>query len=163
MPQEIERKFLVDDDGWRRQADAGTWVRQGYLVGGEACSVRVRVAGSGAWLNIKSATLGVSRREYEYAIPPAEAREMLDTLCARPLVEKVRYRVVHGDHVWEIDCFEGDNAGLVVAEVELGAPDEPFERPPWIGRDVSDRPRYYNSCLVRYPFREWSDAERAGD
>lgn len=163
MATEIERKYLVLDDGWREHADTGQRVRQGYLAGSSRCSARVRVAGDHASLNFKGMTLAVSRREFEYEVPLADAKEMLDHLCTGPLIEKVRYRVPHGDHVWEIDCFEGDNAGLVVAEIELTDPDESFAIPEWVGREVSDKARYYNVCLIDYPFCEWSDAERAGD
>ncbi|MGD8429408.1 MAG: CYTH domain-containing protein [Ectothiorhodospiraceae bacterium] len=162
MGTEVERKFLVTDPSWRESADDGVRYRQGYLIGASACSVRVRTAGNRAWLNIKSATVGVQRQEFEYAIPQDEAEVMLETLCERPLVEKVRYHVPVGGHVWEVDCFEGDNAGLVVAEVELTYPDEAFDMPEWAGAEVSHLPRYYNVCLVRHPYSEWSDDERAG-
>lgn len=158
MATEIERKFLVTSDAWRAQAQDALRMRQGYLPGMETASVRVRVAGERAWLNIKGATLVVSRREYEYPIPLADAEEMLDALCARPLIEKTRHHVRLGPHLWEVDVFEGDNAGLVVAEVELSFPDEPFERPPWLGREVSGEARYYNVSLVRHPYRSWGEA-----
>ncbi len=163
MGREVERKFLVTDERWRGDADAGTRMRQGYLGRAEGASVRVRQAGERAWLNIKGATLGVERREYEYEIPLGDAREMLDSLCREPLVEKTRYRVPVGAHCWEVDVFEGANAGLVVAEVELAHADEPFEIPPWAGTEVSELPRYYNVCLVSHPYRDWSEAERAGE
>jgi len=157
MATEIERKFLVKDDRWRRQADTGVRMRQGYLNGGETSSVRVRTGGGLAHLNIKSATLGVWRREYEYAIPVADAEEMLDHLCQRPLIEKTRYRVEHGGHHWDVDVFEGDNAGLVVAEIELGSEEEPFVKPAWVGDEVSHDARYYNVCLVTHPYKEWKE------
>jgi adenylate cyclase len=160
MATEIERKFLLADDSWRAQADAGTPMRQGYLIGASAqnaakASVRVRIAGETANLNIKSATLGVTRQEYEYPIPLHEANEMLDTLADGPLIEKTRYHVPYDGHTWEIDVFSGDNAGLVVAEVELATVDESFQRPPWLGTEVSDDPRYYNVCLVQHPYKDW--------
>jgi adenylate cyclase len=99
--------------------------------------------------------VGARRAEYEYEIPHSDAEEMLDTLCARPLIEKVRYVLEHGQHTWEIDVFEGDNAGLIVAEIELGAEDEAFERPSWLGDEVTDDPRYFNSNLVSHPFKDW--------
>ncbi|WP_440995405.1 CYTH domain-containing protein [Arhodomonas sp. SL1] len=163
MATEIERKFLVTGDGWRAQADAGVRIRQGYLASGERASVRIRRAGTQAWINIKGATLGVERQEYDYEIPLGEAEEMLEQLCRTPLIDKTRYHVPVGGHVWDVDVFEGENAGLVVAEIELDAADEPFERPDWAGEEVSDRPRYYNVALVDHPYRDWSAAERRGD
>ncbi len=156
MTREIERKFLVRGEQWRSLSDEGCFVRQGYLATGANSSVRVRVAGRGAWICVKGATVGVSRPEFEYRVPLADAEEMLGRLCEGPLIEKTRYRVSVGDHVWEIDVFHGDNAGLVVAEVELGGDDEHFLRPDWIGEEVSHDPRYYNACLSRHPYREWS-------
>jgi adenylate cyclase len=157
MATEIERKFLVSDDGWRRQARDAIRLRQGYLAGGTNSSIRVRSGGGLAQLNIKSATLGVRRREYEYSIPLSDAEEILDHLCERPLIEKTRYHVDHAGHTWEVDVFEGDNAGLVVAEIELEREDEEFARPAWLGEEVSHDPRYYNVCLVKHPYKEWKD------
>lgn len=162
MGTEIERKFLVIDQGWAASADAGQRVRQGYLAGSERCSARVRVAGACASLNFKGRTLSVTRREFEYPIPVADAEEMLDHLCTGPLIEKVRYRVAVDDHIWEIDCFEGDNAGLVVAEVELETAHEGFTLPQWAGTEVSHKARYYNVCLIDHPFCDWTEDERAG-
>lgn len=155
MATEIERKFLVADDRWREHAEEGTAFRQGYLVGSEHASVRVRIEGKRANLNIKSATLGVRRQEYEYPIPLEDAREMLDRLCEKPLIEKTRYHVAFGGYTWEVDVFEGDNRGLVVAEVELSSEDEQPPLPPWAGEEVSDDPRYYNVCLVKHPYKDW--------
>ncbi len=157
MATEIERKFLVRDDRWRRMADEGTVIRQGYLAGSERGSIRVRVAGGKASLNIKSATLGVRRLEYDYSIPLSEAEEMLERLCERPLIEKIRYRVPFEGHLWEIDVFQGANEGLVVAEIELSDEGEAFLLPDWIGEEVSHDPRYYNTCLVSHPYCEWRD------
>ena len=117
--------------------------------------MRVRVTGGQAWLNIKSATVDISRDEYEYEIPVADAARMLDTLARRPFIEKTRHYVPVGKHVFEVDEFAGDNAGLIVAEVELAAADEPFERPAWLGEEVSDDPRYLNAALVAHPFSRW--------
>jgi adenylate cyclase len=156
MPTEIERKFLVTSDAWRAEARACKRYRQGYLPTDPSCSVRVRTAGERAYLNIKSGTLDVTRQEYEYPIPLAEAEELLDSLCRKPLIEKVRHFVEVGDHTWEVDEFEGDNRGLIVAEVELGHPDEAFRRPAWLGEEVSDDPRYYNVCLVDHPYKDWA-------
>lgn len=160
MPIEIERKFLVLDASWRAAADAGTRYRQGYLsrvtgAGAVRSSIRVRTDGERACLNIKSATLGIRRQEYEYPIPLTDAEAMLADLCVGAVVEKIRYHVPVGAHVWEIDVFAGANAGLVVAEIELGHEDEAFERPAWLGAEVSDDPRYYNVCLAERPYSSW--------
>ena len=157
MQTEIERKFLVKDDSWRESVSKEAYFRQGYLAGSETASVRVRVANGRGDLNIKSMTLGVTRREFEYEIPLDEARDMLDNLCCGPLIEKTRYFVKHADHTWEVDVFEGDNEGLVVAEVELDSEDEAFELPAWAGEEVSHDERYYNVCLVKHPYKEWKD------
>lgn len=155
MGREIERKFLVRGEAWR-QLGVGVLYRQGYLSSGQGCTVRVRVAGEQGYLTIKSATTGISRAEYEYAIPVAEAMELLDTLCQRPLIEKTRYRVPWQTVVWEIDEFAGENQGLIVAEVELAHADQPLDLPDWIGEEVSGDPRYFNSNLVKYPFQQWN-------
>lgn len=154
MGIEIERKFLVRDDRWRVAAERSERMTQGYL-GGDSCSVRVRVAGERAWLNVKSRTLGTTRSEYEFAIPADEARAMLAEFCPAAL-DKTRHYVRSGDHLFEIDEFLGDNGGLVVAEIELAHADEAFERPAWLGDEVTDDARYYNVNLVRTPFRQWT-------
>ncbi len=156
MGKEIERKYLVGHDGWRKETSQGVRMRQGYLSNTNGfCSIRVRIQGDQALLNIKSATLGVSRLEFDYPIPVSDAEQILDHLCVRPLIEKTRYFLEHAGHVWEIDVFEGDNEGLIVAEIELEDPDEPFELPDWAGKEVSDDPRYYNVCLVNNPYKNW--------
>ncbi|HOB62144.1 MAG TPA: CYTH domain-containing protein [Candidatus Competibacteraceae bacterium] len=156
MATEIEHKFLLQDERWRQQVERSVRMRQGYLLSDSHCSVRVRVADERGFLNIKSGTLGIQRSEYEYPIPLAEAEEILDTLCEKPLLEKTRHYVRFGAHLWEIDEFAGDNAGLIVAEVELSRVDEPFARPDWLGEEVSHDIRYYNSQLARHPFSTWS-------
>ncbi len=155
MGIEIEKKFLLRNDDWRQYADTGTPFRQGYLTGSERSSVRTRIEGDKANLNIKSATLGIRRQEFEYPIPLEDAKILLATLCQKPLIEKTRYHVIYADHVWEIDVFEGDNAGLTVAEIELVDENEAFARPDWLGKEVSDDPRYYNVSLVKHPFCNW--------
>ena len=155
MGMEIERKFLVINDHWRAAADAGMDCIQGYFTTNKQCSIRVRLSGDKANLNIKSATLGITRAEYDYPISAGDAREMLNHLCTKPLIEKTRYHVRHGRHLWEVDVFSGANAGLVVAEIELAHGDEQFTRPDWVGAEVSDDPRYYNVCLVQHPYSNW--------
>lgn len=155
MGQEIERKFLVDVARWR-PAGAGVAFRQGYLSSHPERTVRVRLEGDAGKLTIKGETSGVSRLELEYEIPRADAEQLL-ALCERPLIEKVRHTEEHAGKTWEIDVFGGENEGLVVAELELGSEDEPFERPPWALAEVSHDPRYYNASLVRAPYRTWRD------
>jgi len=155
MAIEIERKFLLRNDSWRAQADAGQLIRQGYLTASGMASIRVRVTGVAANLNIKSATLGITRQEFEFPIPLADANQLLDTLAEGPLIEKTRYHVRHGEHTWEIDVFAGDNQGLEVAEIELQHAEETFQRPHWLGAEVSDDPRYYNVSLVKHPYKDW--------
>lgn len=156
MGIEIERKLLVVDDSWREAASAGMRYRQGYLSTDPRNSVRVRVCGDRAWLNVKSTTVGVTRREYEYEIPSADAHAILEELCVKPLIEKTRFIVEHDGLAWEVDVFEGDNAGLVVAEIELEAADDEFALPAWAGEDVSADPRYYNQRLVEHPYSRWA-------
>lgn len=155
MGTETERKFLLRDDSWRNAVRAREDIVQGYLANTGLCSIRVRLAGTHGSLNLKSMTLGVSRAEFDYPIPAADARVLLDTLCLRPLIGKTRHLVDHDGQHWEIDEFHGDNAGLVVAELELTHAEQDFARPPWLGREVSDDPRYYNVCLIERPYRTW--------
>lgn len=156
MGIEIERKFLVVNDSWREATSITLPIKQGYLVGGKEASVRVRLQGNTANLNIKSATLGVRRQEFEYTIPLEDAEIILTTLCRRPIIEKTRYLVSYANKQWEVDVFEGDNAGLIVAELELHDEAEQFDRPPWLGEEVSDDPRYYNTCLCQHPYKDWT-------
>jgi adenylate cyclase len=154
MGREIERKFLLRDDAWRAGIERSVHMAQGYLGEVSRASVRVRIADRDATINIKSAHPGISRDEFEYAIPLADAEALL-TLCSGWPVIKTRHIVRVGAHTWEIDEFAGANAGLIVAEIELDAPDEEFERPPWLGEEVSEDWRYYNVALAREPFSEW--------
>lgn len=155
MGIEIERKFLLTADDWRSRVSRTSKLRQGYL-GGDGVSVRVRIEDDTANLNVKSRTPGIARSEFEYPIPMADAHALL-ALVEGPLLEKTRHHVDHAGHVWEIDEFEGDNAGLIVAEIELDSVDEAFERPAWIGREVTDDARYYNLNLSRDPYSRWSE------
>ena len=156
MAIEIERKFLLKNSSWKELVDEGMAYSQGYLVGSNAASVRVRIQGKRAFLNIKSATIDISRQEFEYEIPLEEATEMLETLCEKPLITKTRHLLKNENHVWEIDVFSGDNEGLTVAEIELNDKDEYFEKPEWLGDEVSDDARYYNVSLVKHPFKDWN-------
>lgn len=156
MGVEIERKFLVDGEAWRTLG-AATLLRQGYLSADPARTVRVRIDGERAFLTIKGKSVGASRGEWEYPIPVADAAQLLDGLCQQPLVEKVRRRIAVGPHTWEVDEFLGANAGLVVAEIELASEDEAFDKPDWIGREVTGDTRYFNSNLIRHPYSQWKD------
>ncbi|WP_027187789.1 CYTH domain-containing protein [Desulfovibrio cuneatus] len=154
MATEIERKFLVTGNAWRKEGE-GILLRQGYLNSARECTVRVRTAGEQAFLTIKGATVGITRAEYEYAIPVADANAMLDTLARKPLIEKIRTIIPVGSVVWEVDEFLGENKGLIVAEIELEREDAPFPKPEWLGEEVTGDPRYYNSSLVALPFSQW--------
>jgi adenylate cyclase len=154
MGTEIERKFLVVGDAWRSLAE-GTHYRQGYLSSVKERTVRVRKAGDTGTLTIKGVSMGATRPEYEYEIPADEAHEMIDQLCETPIIEKNRYRIPHGDVTWEVDEFLGVNKGLVVAEVELDSEDQTFEKPDWIGEEVTANPKYFNANLVARPFSTW--------
>ena len=151
MAKEIERKYLIKNDDWRIVADDGITIIQGYMGSNEQSSIRIRIHGGTANLNIKSKTIGVQRHEYEYSIPIDEAREILENLCDKPYIEKTRYLVLYEGHKWEIDVFTGDNEGLIVAEIELTSPEESFSLPEWAGEEVTEDPRYYNICLVTHP------------
>ena len=152
--EEIERKFLVSGEAWRETAE-GTRYRQGFLSTEPERTVRVRVAGPRGSITVKGKNVGARRAEFEYEIPVADAERMLDTLCKRPLIEKVRYTVAVAPHTWEIDVFEGENAGLVVAEIELRSEHEAFDKPEWVGDEVTGDPRYFNSNLVSNPYQTW--------
>jgi adenylate cyclase len=151
---EIERKFLVDQSKWRPK-DSGTEFRQGYLSSAKDRIVRVRIAGGEGTLTIKGLTIGTVRSEFEYPIPAADAAMMLDRLCEKPLIEKTRHKEHVGDRMWEIDVFHGDNEGLTVAEVELVSKEEVVRPPDWILQEVSEDPRYFNSNLLKHPYRTW--------
>lgn len=155
MPIEIERKFLLANENWRDEVVRSSRIRQGYLGKIDKASVRIRVQGAKANINVKSATLGLSRMEYEYEIPLDEAEEMLEQLCEKPQVDKTRFIVERGPHIWEIDEFYADNEGLLVAEIELGSEDEAFEKPEWVGEEVTEDSRYYNVNLRKHPFKQW--------
>ncbi|HPA01233.1 MAG TPA: CYTH domain-containing protein [Chiayiivirga sp.] len=166
MPIEIERKFLPANDAWRARVARSQRMAQGYLndaravrEGAQNVSMRVRIAGQDAHLNLKSRELGAYRQEFEYPIPLADAEALL-ALCVGGCIEKLRHHVRHGAHEWEIDEFFGENAGLVVAEIELSAVDEEFEKPDWLGAEVTDKPRYYNLTLAERPYSQWTSEEK---
>ncbi|MFC4728477.1 CYTH domain-containing protein [Coralloluteibacterium thermophilus] len=169
MPIEIERKFLVVSDAWRAAAHAVVRMAQGYIndmdaldAGRQRASVRVRIAGEEGFLNLKSRETGHTRQEFDYPIPLADAEALL-ALCVGGRIDKRRHYVRHGGRLWEIDEFLGDNAGLVVAELELEQADAAFERPAWLGAEVTDAQRYYNLALAARPYSTWSAAERGDE
>jgi len=159
MGKEIERKFLLRGDEWRKLAE-GKHYCQGYLSSVKERTVRVRTVGTEAFLTIKGASVGATRSEYEYPIPLHDAEEMLKNLCEQPLIEKMRYKVRQGKLTWEIDEFFGENGGLIVAEIELPDENAAFERPSWIGREVTHNPLYFNANLIKHPFTRWSKEEK---
>lgn len=154
MGVEIERKFLVIGEAWKVLAQP-VLMRQAYLSSTPERVVRVRIEAELAYLTIKSASKGISRSEWEYVIPLHEAKEMLVTVCEQPVIEKLRYRIPYGEHIWEVDEFFGENAGLCVAEIELSVEDEEFSLPPWLGDEVSDDHRYANAQLFKFPYSRW--------
>lgn len=156
MSLEIERKFLVSGDAWQSRAEGQPCV-QGYIPASSACGVRVRILGNQGYLTLKGPSHGCERAEYEYPIPAGDAREILETFCVKPLIEKTRHTAVHNRHTWEIDVFHGANEGLVLAEIELDAADESFDLPPWVSEEVTGRPEYYNFSLVRHPYSAWNN------
>ncbi len=153
MGIEIERKFLVRDGSWKTDADQGRLCRQGYLLSDGGMTVRIRVIGDQAFLTIKGPTNGISRKEFEYEIPSADAEALL-ALCGK-MVEKVRHLVTYAGMVWELDVFAGANEGLVMAEIELVSEEQPFGLPEWAGEEVTGDPRYYNAYLAKHPFTDW--------
>jgi len=159
--KEIERKFLVRNDGWRGRGK-GVLYRQGYIARTQDRTVRVRVAGELGMLTIKYRGQGITRSEFEYDIPLDEAQALLNGLDPGEIIEKVRYTFEQNGDVWEVDEFEGANRGLVVAEIELDSEDQPFIRPDWLGDEVSRVSRYLNVELSRLPYCAWSREEREG-
>ncbi|MEO0433164.1 MAG: CYTH domain-containing protein [Cyanobacteria bacterium J06656_5] len=160
MAQEIERKFLVQSDAWRSLA-AGRYYCQGYIPTQGKQTVRVRIIGDQGYLTLKGPAIGISRSEFEYEIPLADAQAMLSELCQTPLIEKHRYHIPLGNVVWEIDDFLGENQGLIVAEVELAHAEQVVELPGWIGEEVTGDSRYYNASLVRNPFKNWGQPSKS--
>lgn len=157
MGKEIERKFLINKPEWDLiDKPSGKRLRQGYLVSDPNKTIRVRTTQHQAWITIKGISIGASRLEYEYEIPLAEGLELLDNFATSEL-EKIRYEVFYKGKTWEIDVFSGDNDGLIVAEIELAAEDEPFDLPGWVANEVTHEKKYYNSNLTQYPFKLWGN------
>ncbi len=153
MALEIERKFLLKEGAWRNEK--GTKYRQGYLSSVKERTVRVRIVNDNGYLTVKGISRGAVRKEYEYEIPGAEAEAMLDELCEKPLIEKMRYKIEFKGLIWEVDEFFGENQGLLVAEVELESEDQSFVKPEWVGEEVTSDPRYFNANLIHHPYSKW--------
>lgn len=154
MALEIERKYLVDLDKLG-DLNNGSNIKQGYIQTADKTAVRIRVKDKKAFLTIKGENKGASRLEFEYPIPLEEANEMIEKLCKKPIIDKIRYEIVYDKHTWEIDIFSGENKGLVVAEVELESEDEDIDLPSWIKEEVTNDTRYYNANLLNHPYKDW--------
>ena len=159
MGVEIERKFLMKSDEWKVHVTETHVIKQAYLQSGldesQKSSIRIRISNKEANINVKSAELAAIRQEFEYSIPLHDAEQMISTLCSGPVIEKTRYYVPYGSHLWEIDVFSGENAGLQMAEIELSNLGEDFAKPDWLGAEVSHDERYYNNFLIKNPYRRW--------
>lgn len=154
MAREIERKFLVRDQSFK-EGIKPVLIRQGFISTEKNKVIRVRIAGDQAFLTLKTNGSGISRDEYEYAIPPKDAEELILRMCGTALIEKYRYRLTCHGHEWEVDEFLGSNSGLIVAEIELQSEEEEFAKPPWLGEEVSHDVRYFNASLVNNPYSKW--------
>jgi adenylate cyclase len=155
MALEIKHKFLLKNDHWKTLVSHSHQHKQGYLLSDTKRSLRIRITNNKAWLNIKSATIGAQRQEFEYEIPFIDGKEILETLSEKPILEKTRYFVPISQHTWEIDVFQGANEGLVVVEIELSALNEQFNIPEWIGKEVTHELRFYNNSLCKNPYKNW--------
>lgn len=153
MAKEIERKFLVDSSKLPTLTK-GHIMKQGY-VPTQGITVRARISDDEAFLTLKGRATGLTRSEFEYPIPVEDAQQILNELCAHPLIEKTRYLIPYGEHTWELDIFEGENKGLVVAEIELESENEVFDLPTWVTQEVSHDTKYRNSNLIENPFTNW--------
>ena len=160
MGIEIERKFLLTGTDWKALAK-GTPYRQGYLNSTKERTVRVRTIADKGFLTIKGISVGATRVEYEYEIPRNDADALLNELCEKPLIEKNRYKIVHQGFTWEVDEFFGENDGLVVAEIELESEEQSFEKPEWVGKEVTGDQRYFNSSLIKEPYTQWNQFDTA--
>jgi adenylate cyclase len=154
MSKEIERKFLVKNLDFKKSAER-VLIKQGFLSTVKDRVVRVRIKGEKAYITIKGISSGTSRTEFEYKIPLPDAEIMLYELCEKPIIEKYRYLVKSNDFTWEVDEFMGENEGLIIAEIELQSEEQPFEKPDWVGHEVTDDPKYYNSNLIKNPYSLW--------
>ena len=155
MGLEIERKFLVTNDDYKKEARSRIWIRQGFLTDDLKRAVRVRIVGDNAFITIKGKNVGAARHEFEYPVDKADAKIMIEEICIAPVLSKYRYLVDLDGLTWEVDEFKGENEGLVIAEVELPKLGHKLVLPVWAGREVTHDKRYYNASLVRSPYRKW--------
>lgn len=155
MAMEIERKFLVINDDWKKENPSGYLYLQGYFSTDSSPVIRIRISDGKGWITIKKRKGNWARLEYEYEIPLCEATEMMDELCRKPLIEKIRYKIFYETRTWEIDVFSGENQGLVVAEIELCDEGDVFAKPPWLGEEITHDPRYLNVNLASHPYCRW--------
>ncbi|HHD63077.1 MAG TPA: CYTH domain-containing protein [Desulfobulbaceae bacterium] len=162
MGTEIERKFLLVGNNWKKLA-RGIVYRQGYLHSSRERTVRVRIAGNRGFLTIKGGGVGISRMEFEYQIPVEDAEIILEKLCEKPFIEKKRYKIEYAGFTWEVDEFFGENDGLTMAEIELTSEEQPFDKPPWVGKEVSGDPRYFNAVLSKFPYTTWDKKKQGAE
>ena len=155
MAKEIERKYLVISDEWRGLSE-GIMYRQGYLSSQKKRIVRIRTIHDKGFVTIKGMNSGITRAEYEYEIPLADANEMLDSLCLKPLIEKKRYKIIYEGLTWEVDEFFSENLGLIIAEIELKSEDQKIPKPKWLGEEVSYQSKYFNANLIQHPYITWN-------
>lgn len=157
MKQEIERKFLLTDNSWKTEGIVGVDYKQAYLASNMDRTVRIRVAGSQGYITIKGPTIenSIAHAEYEYEIPKSDAEYLFNNLCEPGKVEKTRYKLPYGNHIWEIDVFYGDNEGLIMAEVEMESEHEDVLLPPWVGTEVTGNSQYANAMLAKNPYKNW--------
>ena len=162
MAEEIERKFLVDRQKLPSLENSHI-IRQGYIPGTRTATVRIRTSNDKAYLTLKGKATGLTRSEFEYPVPMRDALLMLDEFCEGSVIEKKRYLVPYEGHTWEIDIFEGENEGLIVAEIELSDENEAFAKPEWVTREVSSDPKYRNSNLIMHPYTRWEKQYYSGE
>ena len=161
MAIEIERKYLLINEDWRQLVSKSTRMTQGYLCRSEIKAIRVRIAADQAHIDIKQSIDGIHRHEFEYDIPVKDAEEILKQTTEEGVIDKTRHLIVDDDLTWEIDEFHGNNAGLIVAEIELPSADHPVPQHPWLGKEVSTDMKYFNSHLISHPYKDWSDEEKS--
>ncbi len=155
MPKEIERKYLLIDNSWKKFVVGETALRQGYIAKSNDCLVRIRISDNKAWITVKGRQISFTRSEFEYQIPISDAEELLEEFSSENQIVKTRFFLVYQEIKWIVDVFEGENSGLIIAEIELESEISDFALPPWVGEDVTTDFRYTNSNLAEHPYNEW--------